>query len=378
VIVATIVAASISFFAKAKQAKPTTPADPLATTIPWGQQPTTGGDVLNLTLVRIEEQTHDTKTLRFVLPGNKQISPRPGQFLTFDWMIDGKRVKRSYTICSSPTQRNFVEITPKRVEKGYVSKFLNDHAAVGLTVQARGPYGTFYFDESKHQRIVLIAAGSGITPMIAILRYIDGLSLKINATLVYCVRTQNDVIFESELSAIQNRMPGFRQALVLSQHGPEWKGWKGHLDRAMLEREVQRPLDSTFFLCGPPQFMELGCSLLREMGVDPVNVLQESFGGGISREKGSVAASGPLEIRLARSGLTYQSCLTETVLESAELNGASIPFGCRQGNCGTCATKLLSGNVRMDNDEGLTEELRAHGFILPCVSRPLSALTLDA
>jgi ferredoxin-NADP reductase len=214
--------------------------------------------------------------------------------------------------------------------------------------------------------------------MIAILRYIDDLCLKVNATLVYCVRTQNDIIFQSELSAIQKRMPGFRQTVVLSQPGPEWKGWKGHLHREILQREVQRPLHSTFFLCGPPQFMQLGRSVLKEMGVDPVNVLQESFGGGVSGERASVGAAGPLEIRLARSSLTYESCLKEIILESVESNGASIPFGCRQGKCGTCATKLLSGNVRMDNEEGLTQDLRAQGFILPCVSRPLSDLTLDA
>jgi len=145
--------------------------------------------------VRIETETHDAKTLRFVLPPNQQIAQRPGQFLTFDWMIDGKPVKRSYTICSSPTQRNFVEITPKRVENGHVSRFLNDRAAVGMTVKARGPYGKFHLDESKHERIVLIAGGSGITPMLAMLRYIDDLCLRVEASLIYCVRTERDIIF---------------------------------------------------------------------------------------------------------------------------------------------------------------------------------------
>lgn len=124
--------------------------------------------------------------------------------------------------------------------------------------------------------------------------------------------------------------------------------------------------------------MELARALVKDMGVDESRVLQESFGGGVSGDKKTVLSTGPLEIRLSRSGLTYHMSSTDTVLESSEQNGVLIPSGCRQGNCGTCTTKLLSGNVQMDNEQALTEELRARGFILPCVSRPLSNLVLDA
>jgi ferredoxin-NADP reductase len=378
VIVATIVAAGIAFFAKAKQAKTKIPANPVVPASPAAQQPSSRNEVLNLTLARIESQTHDAKTLRFVLPANQEIAPRPGQFLTFDWMVDGKPVKRSYTICSSPTQRNFVEITPKRVENGHVSKFLNDRVTLGMTVKARGPYGKFCFDENKHQRIVLIAAGSGITPMVAMLRYIDDLCLTVDVTLIYCVRKERDVIFEGELAAIQKRLPRFRQVFVLSQAGGEWKGWKGRLRREIVEREIERPSGSTFFLCGPPPFMDLARSILKEMGVDFARVLQESFGGGVSAEKAPSADSGPLQVKLSRSVLSFHMSSAETLLESAEKNGVLIPSGCRQGNCGTCATKLLSGNVQMDNEQALTDEMREQRFILPCVSHPLSDITVEA
>jgi len=378
VIATAIVLGGIAFFAKARQAKPKVSSPTLAPANTARPQTSTRDDVLNLTLARIEAQTHDVKTLRFVLPPNQQIAPRPGQFLTFDWMIDGKPVKRSYTICSSPTQRNFVEITPKRVENGHVSKFLNDHAAVGMTVKARGPYGQFHLDESKHDRIVLIAGGSGITPMMAMLRYIDDLCLKVKATLIYCVRTERDIIFEAELQAIQKRVAGFRQVVVLSQPEAAWKGWQGRLRLEILEREIEHLMEPTFFLCGPPPFMDLARLLLKEMGVDPSRVLQESFGGGVSGEKAPLEDSGPLEVKLSRSALSYRISSAETLLESAEKNGVLIPSGCRQGQCGTCATKLISGNVQMANEEALTEEMRRQGFILPCVSKPLSDVVLDA
>jgi len=377
IIAAIVVAAVIAFFTRGKQPTPNPTVSAVAPSKPAGQQPSSGFEPLNLTLVRIEPQTHDAKTLRFLLPSHQPITPRPGQFLTFDWMIDGKTVKRSYTICSSPTQRNFVEITPKRVENGYVSKFLNDHAALGLTVKARGPYGKFHLDESKHERIVLIAGGSGITPMVAMLRYIDDLCLKIKVTLIYCVRTERDVIFENEIAAIQKRVGGFQHVTVLSQPDTEWKGWKGRLRREVLEREVEKPLDCTFFLCGPPAFMELGRSLLKEMGVEPSRVLQESFGGGVSGEKHTALDTGSLILKLSRSGLAVNISSDETVLEGAEKNGVLLPSGCRQGNCGTCATKLVSGNVQVEAAEALNDEMRSQGFILPCVSRALSDITLD-
>lgn len=377
VIVATIIAVTIALFAKGR-AKPKPPAVPLAPAHPPSQQSSAAGGVLDLTLARIEIQTHDAKTLRFVLPPDQQITWRPGQFLTFDWMIDGQSVKRSYTISSSPTQRRFVEITPKRVDSGYVSQFLNDKAGLGMTVKARGAYGKFHFDETKHKRIVLIAGGSGITPMLAMLRYIDDLCLAVQTTLIYSIRTGRDVIFETELEELQKRMNGFRQVLVFSQGGEGRKTWKGRLRKEILEREVEHPLESTFFLCGPPAFMELARSLLKQMGIDPSNVLLESFGGGVSSTKTDLETSGPLEVKLSRSGLTYHTSGMETLLESSEQNGVMIPSGCRQGNCGTCATKLLSGNVNMDNQTGLSDHLRAQGFILPCVSRPLSGVILDA
>lgn len=285
---------------------------------------------------------------------------------------------RSYSICSSPVQTGYIEITPKRVENGYVSQFLNDRAQVGLTVKARGPYGKFYFDESKHQRIVLIAGGSGITPMIAMLRYIDDLCIQVNATLIYCVRTEQDVFFNNDFAALQGRLSKFRYVLVLSQQSSEWTGWSGRLRREILDREVERALESTFFLCGPPGFMELSRALLKDIGVEPSRILQESFGGAVAGERHSAATVGPLEIMFSRSGVTHSVSPDETLLEGAERNGLLIPSGCRQGVCGTCATRLLSGKVQMDAEEVLTDELRAEGFILPCVSRPLSDITLDA
>ena len=381
VIAVVVILAAIALFGRNRQAKAraSTIGD-LSRSI--SQQPSAGGQVLNLTLARIEPQTTHAKTLRFLLPRGQQIAARPGQFLTFEWVIDGNSVTRSYSICSSPTHANFIEITPKRVENGCVSQFLNERATAGLTVKARGPYGQFCFDESKHNRAVMIAGGSGITPIMAMLRYIDELCIRSEATLIYCVRTEQDVLFKDELVALKRKLSNFRYVLVFSQPASDWTGWKGRLRRESLEREVKKPYESTFFLCGPPAFMELGRTLLKQMAVEPFRILQESFGGAVGGERSSAETSkstaGFLQLEFYRSAVAYKVSPNETLLQSSEKNGVLIPSGCRQGVCGTCATKLLSGNVQMKGGEALTDELRSHNFILPCVSWPQSDITLDA
>jgi glycine betaine catabolism B len=377
VVAAVIILALVAFFTRGKQTKSEPDAQTVSPMKPADREPTSQFEALNLNLARIDAQTPDAKTLRFLLPQGRHLGARPGQFLTFEWLIGGKTLTRSYSICSSPTQTGYLEITTKRVENGFVSKFLNDHAKVGLTVKARGPYGKFCFDRAKHERIVLIAAGSGITPMMAMLRQIDDLCIPTDATLIYCVRTEQDVFFKDELAALPGRLSTFRYVLVLSRPGPDWKDWKGRLRREILEREVENLSESTFFLCGPPAFMQLGRTLLKDLGIEPSRILQESFGSAVAGEQHSTDA-GPLEIKFSRSAVAYKILSADTLLESSEKNGVLIPSGCRQGVCGTCATRLLSGRVRMETEEALSDELRSQGVILPCVSRPLSDVTLDA
>ena len=373
-----LASALAAFLIKSKQPLPNSA---MTSTAPV-ERPTqrSGGnpEVLELALAHIEPQTHDAKTLRFLLPPNSHLAARPGQFLAFEWLVNGKPVTRCYSICSSPAQTAYIEITPKRVENGCVSVFVNDRATVGLRVKARGPYGKFYFDETKHKRIVLIAGGSGITPMIAMLRYINDLCIPVPTTLIYCVRTERDIFFHDEMVRLERRLREFRSALVLSQPGAGWLGYRGRLTRDVLEREVSKPLDSTFFLCGPPAFMDATRALLRDMGVDPARILQESFGGSVTTGNEFAEIPGAAQVRFARSGATLRVSRDETLLQCAEANGVLIPSGCRQGQCGTCATRLLSGIVRMEREDALTNEMRSEGFILPCVSRPETDVSLDA
>jgi ferredoxin-NADP reductase/mono/diheme cytochrome c family protein len=333
-----------------------------------------------LRLASITAQTADSKTLRFILPNDRKLNARPGQFLTFSFLFDGKKVTRSYSICSSPAQSGYVEITAKRVSQGCASVFLNDRASVGMTVEASGAFGQFCFDETRHQNVVLLAAGSGITPMMAMLRYTDDLCLETNVTLLYCVRTRSDIIFHDELEALQARLKNFQYHVLLSQPHAEWFGGRGHINREFIEETIKEPASVDFFICGPPPFMETSRNILMGMGVKVERILQENFGssGPKNVQPGREVPEPGVMVEFFRSGKTCLVRSGQTVLETAEEHGVGIPSSCRQGQCGTCKTRLLEGKVRMDTEEGLDPDSRAQGFVLTCVGHAEGAVKLDA
>jgi ferredoxin-NADP reductase len=334
---------------------------------------------MHLLLSQTEQHTHDTKTLRFQVLDERLLCAKPGQFLTFQWTIDGQRVPRSYTISSSPVHENYVEITPKRIENGCVSVFLNERATPGLSVEASGPYGRFYFDETLHKSIVLIAAGSGITPMISMLRYIDDLELATPVTLLYCVRTSADIIFEIELARLSRSLPNFKYEVYLSRPDPTWEGRSGRLSEEFVTRNVTDLNAPTFFLCGPKGFMDNARQILSTLGVNQDRILQESFGESKpTTESRSLATRATETVVFIHSQKVCQASAGSTLLDLAERNEVQIPYGCRQGLCGTCATRVLSGTVQMDVEAGLTAEQKNAGYVLPCVSRAEGTVVVAA
>jgi ferredoxin-NADP reductase len=299
--------------------------------------------------------------------------------LTFHWTIDGHRIARSYTISSSPLRENYLEITPKRMENGCVSVFLNERARPGLRVEASGPYGKFYFDQTLHKDIVLIAAGSGITPMISMLRYIDDLKLPTQATLLYWVRTAADVIFEKELARLRTSLANFKYEVCLSQPDTGWEGHSGRLSEEFVSEHATDSGSSTYFLCGPSGFMENARQVLSKLGVEHKRILQESFGESKRRTESPAQESHSTEAAVfVRSEKVCQLSDGSTLLDLAERSGVQIPYGCRQGLCGTCATRVLSGSVHMDAEDGLTAEQKSAGYVLPCVSHPKGTVVVVA
>ena len=199
-------------------------------------------------------------------------------------------------------------------------------------------------------------------------------------TLLYCVRTSEDIIFKAELEEIRGVVPSFDYYVSVSQPEAGWNGHTGRLSRGFVLECTSDLESSTVFLCGPTGFMETAHEILTSLGVDQSRIKQESFGeqraSEISTEQLEAQNVGIVEFLTSRKSCKLNPRLT--LLEVAENNGVQIPYGCRQGHCGTCATRVLCGSVRMATDEGLTPEQITAGYVLPCVTKAEGTVVVAA
>ena len=340
----------------------------------FGSRSAKAANFTTLQLASIQRQTSDAVTLRFPLNGKMQLGAKPGQFLTFDWVVSGKKLPRSYSISSSPLRTDYVEVTVK--QQGVVSSFLNSEAKPGLMVDVHGPFGQFYFDEKQHRSVVLFAGGSGITPILSMLRYIEEVAADTAITLFYAVRGASDIIFRDELDRLRALLPRFRCVMIASRPAVDWDGPHGHISRALVEQHLTSLNSETYFLCGPAAFMASVHEILSQLGVSPEQIRQERFTIGMPHAASQPATTYTIEF--AKSGKKCNASSANSLLAIAESNGIEIESSCRVGQCGTCATRVLAGDIEMETEEGLDPKLRAQGYRLLCVGRALSNITLEA
>lgn len=194
-------------------------------------------------------------------------------------------------------------------------------------------------------------------------------------TLLYCVRTGADIIFENELSRLSGSLPNFKYELCLSRPDPTC----GRLTEEFVSQSVTDLDSPTFFLCGPNGFMDNARHVLLTLGITQDRILQETFGESKPSPESGPPEAGRVEaVVFLHSAKLCQVSSGSTLLDLAERNGVQIPFGCLQGQCGTCATRVLSGTVQMDVEAGLTPEQKNAGYVLPCVSRAEGTVVLSA
>lgn len=353
-----------------------------------------------LRVARIFDETHDVKTFRLIAPdgGPLPFEHVAGQYLNLALEIDGKRVNRSYTIASSPTRAQYCEISVKRV--GHASGHLHATLREGMTLKVSAPAGKFVFAGPEAQRVVMIAGGVGITPMMSVVRSLTDRCWTGEMYLLFSVRKRADIIFERELEYLKARFPNLH-VLVTLTNDPEaaWDGARGQITREMIEELVPGLRGGPVLLCGPDPMMTAMRKLLVEIGVPDAEIHQEAFlspAAAAEKPAGDAAAASAdaaaalataLEageggdvpnVRFLRAGKTADLPAGLTVLEAAEECGVDIPFECRSGICGQCKTKLVSGRVSMEVQDALTPADKSKGLILACQARAAGGLVVDA
>ncbi len=314
-----------------------------------------------------------------------------GQYLNLKLTIDGKRVNRSYTIASSPTRNAYCEISVKRAANGYGSKHLHDTWHEGQLVSVSAPAGKFFFAGHEADRVVLIAGGIGITPMMSVVRSLTDRGWGGEIYLVFSVRKREDIVFEHELRDLQDRFPNLHVEITLTNDpDPGWTGARGQITKELLGGFApvfaNGPAHGPVMLCGPDPMMTAMRKLLVTMGIPDAEIHQEAFistppvemtPDAMEAEEALPEGVTP-SLAFQKSGVTAEQPVEQSVLEVAEEAGISIPFECRSGICGQCKTRLISGKVRMEVQDALTPVDRARGLILACQAHATRDCVIDA
>ena len=383
--------------AKAAKGSKVAKAQPPADSEPAAAPPVDAKWRGQLRVGSIIQETPNVKTFRLLPSSGDGFLPFtfvPGQFLNLAFWIGGARMNRSYSISSSPNQREHVDLTVRREPRGAVSRHIVDLLKVGDTIEAGGPVGKFTFVGTEADSIVLISGGVGITPMVSISRYLTEQSWPGDIFFIYVCRTPADYILADVIAALERENPKLHVAVTMTRpEGTDWKGPRGHLTKEFLTQTVPDLTSRRIHLCGPIPMMDATKALLAELGVPAEQVKTEAFGtpkpspaSAGTTAKPTAPANGPL-VTFSKSNKSAKihvdlqrgdSPPKQTILELSEELGVGIQFSCRVGTCGVCKVKMTSGEVDQEVQDSLDDDDKADNIILACQAKPKGEVTVEA
>ena len=328
-----------------------------------------------LRVARVIDETHDARSFVLEVPPDlaARFRYRAGHFLSFKVPIGGKVLTRSYSLSSSPDCEREHKITVKRVDGGRVSQWMNDEVRAGDVLMVTPPAGLFVLND-KRRRIVFFAGGSGITPVISLIKTALATTDR-RLELVYANRDARSIIFEKELDALGGGSAG-RLRIVHSLDDRD-----GFLDVDRVKRLVVDASEADFYLCGPGAFMDTIERALAALHVPSEQVHIERFVSPADPDEvvREVTAAAPDEgapeaITVVLDGVAHEVPYRpgERVLAAARRAGLDPPFSCEEGYCSCCMAKLARGRVKMAANDCLTPDLLAEGWVLTCQSECVS------
>jgi ring-1,2-phenylacetyl-CoA epoxidase subunit PaaE len=340
-----------------------------------------------LRIAEIVPETADAKSIRFDVPEELRgaFAFRPGQHLTLKADIEGEDVRRNYSLCVAP-QDGQLKVTVKRIAGGLFSNWANDNLKPGDAVEVMEPHGSFTWDfrPEAQNHYAGFAGGSGITPIMSLLRTALLSEPESRFTLFYGNRDSQSVIFLEELASLKNRfMDRLQIHHFLAEEAEDIELFNGMLDRTkcdlILGSLIEPEEISAFFICGPGPMMDAAEEALKDVGVPGDRILVERFTAG--RPSAALAAQmQELQTQAAGLGMTVTldgrtrrvafNAQAGNILDSARIAGMPAPFACKAGVCATCRARVTKGEVEMAARYGLSDEEIAAGYVLTCQSVP--------
>lgn len=362
----------------------------------------------------IRQETADVKSFFFQPRKPSIFAFLPGQFITLELTIAGEIINRSYTISSAPSQPHVISITVKRKPDGIASNWLHDNLQVGMAVSVLGPMGDFTcvnhsVNNSFNRpasKYLFLSGGSGITPLMSMARSFYQLAEAADIAFVHSARTPADIIFKQELDLMASNQPLFQPTYLCAKvdKTPNWRLQPKYITGGFISLEnlaLSTPdfLTREVFTCGPAPYMAAVRHILKTAGFNMQHYHEESFSfdqlptevqAEASAEENTVAisavaanvvtateVSSTFSIELTKSGVTVQCAPDQFVLDAARAVGLRLPSSCSKGLCGTCKSKLLSGQVEMKHGGGIRQREIDQGLFLPCCAKPLSDLVIE-
>ena len=342
----------------------------------------------SLLIKKVTQQTASCVTLTFDVPEAlaPEFSFTQGQNLTLKTDIEGKEIRRSYSICSAPQEQELT-VAVKRVAGGIFSTYVNDFLKAGMTIDVLPPTGKFNTPLKKENKknYVAFAAGSGITPIISIIKTTLLTEPESNFTLVYSNKTFNSIIFLEELEGLKNKYVNrFNLINLFTREYSDAAIFNGRIDKeklGSLSKIIQYSNTDEFFICGPHEMIFCVKDFLVQLAVPEDHIHFELFTipgqkqHNTTIESNYIASEKNSKVSITADGrsLTFDVNYTgNSILVEALKHGADLPFACKAGVCCTCKARLISGKVRMDVNWGLEADEIEKGFILTCQSHPLT------
>jgi ring-1,2-phenylacetyl-CoA epoxidase subunit PaaE len=341
----------------------------------------------SLKVAGIVAETAEANSIRFEIPLElrEAFAFRAGQHLTLRAIIDGEEVRRNYSLCTAPAEGDWM-VTVKRIGGGLFSNWVGDRLKAGDTIEVMVPHGSFTteFDARNKRHLVGIAGGSGITPVMSLVRTLLREEPNSRFTLLYGNRDSSSIIFLEALAALKDKHLGRLEIYhFLDAEEQDIELFNGMLNRERLEEAIPALVQDAaevdgWFICGPGPMMDAAEGALLDRNVPKERIHIERFtadrpAGAVVKEMTQLQTQAEgVSVSVTLDGRTRRVPFTAgNILDSARASGLPAPFACKAGVCATCRAKVTKGKVEMAVHYGLTDEEVAEGYVLTCQSIPI-------